>query len=477
MKRLDTTRLTALRALVAVVVGMVLLTGCDFDVYKLPLPGGTDVGSDPITVKAEFRDVLDLVPKSSVKVNDVSVGQVTDVSLDGDHAVVTMQLPHDTELPANAIAEIRQTSLLGEKFVALSPPSDVAPTGQLADGAVITLDQTGRNPEVEEVLGALSLLLNGGGVAQLKTIATEVNKALGGREDATRSALEQIKIFMTQLDDNKADIVDAIESVNRLAKSVRAQQGSIDSALEELPSALTSLDKQRGDLVKMLQSLDRLSGVGVRVIKASKDATIESLRQLNPVLTELANSGDALVKSFNVFLTYPFVDEVVGRDPQVARNLHMGDYTNLSIELDLDASGGITGPTGLPTVLPSDIDPTVILDRLTRCLRSGDLTSKPCRKLLGTVQGLAKLREACLKPKNRDTALCRALAQIPGVPGVPGGDSSGLPSIPGLPGLPGLNRPGAGATYSTTRGPTLRQLTRLFDPALVKLLVPGMVTR
>ena len=158
---------------------------------------------------------------------------------------------------------------------------------------------------------------------------------------------------MTQLDDNKADIVTAIESVNRLAKSVREQQGSIDAALEELPSALTSLDQQRGDLVKMLRALDHLSAVGVRVINASKDGTIESLRQLNPVLTELANSGDDFVKSFNVFLTYPFVDEVVGRDPQVARNLHMGDYTNLSIELDIDLSGGITGiPTGLPTLLP-----------------------------------------------------------------------------------------------------------------------------
>ena len=66
------------------------------------------------------------------------------------------------------------------------------------------------------------------------------------------------------------------------------------------------------------------------------------------MLTELANSGDAFVKSFNVFLTYPFVDEVVGRDPQVARNLHMGDYTNLSIELDLDLSGGVTGAPDQP---------------------------------------------------------------------------------------------------------------------------------
>jgi phospholipid/cholesterol/gamma-HCH transport system substrate-binding protein len=473
-----TRRRQALRAVVATLAGVLLLTGCDFDVFKLPLPGGTDVGDDAITVKADFRDVLDLVPKSTVKVNEVSVGQVTDIDLDGGHAVVTMDVRKDVELPANAIAEIRQTSLLGEKFVSLGPPTDKEPQGLLADGAELTLDQTGRNPEVEEVLGALSLILNGGGVAQLKTIATEVNKALDGREGATRSVLEQIRQFMTQLDDNKADIVTAIDSVNNLARSVRDQQGSIDAALDELPSALTSLDQQRGDLVKMLRSLQNLSDVGVRVIDASKEGTTEALRQLNPVLTELANSGDAFVKSFNVFLTYPFVDEVVGRDPQVARNLHMGDYTNLSIELDVDLSGGITGiPTKLPTLLPSELDPTKVVDLLTRCLSSGSLTSAACQRLIGTLEGLTKLREACLKPGNRDSVVCQALAQVPGLPHLPG-LPSGLPSVPVLGDLLGVGRAPAGPTKAAPigRGPTMRDLSRTFDPALVRLLVPGMVS-
>jgi len=465
-----------LRALVAVLAGTLLLTGCEFDVYKLPLPGGTDVGDDPITVTADFRDVLDLVPKSTVKVNDVSVGEITDVDLVDGHARVTMKLRNDVDLPENTIAEIRQTSLLGEKFVSLSAPTDEPATGELGDGDTIGLDDTGRNPEVEEVLGALSLVLNGGGVAQLKTIATEVNKALGGREDAARSVLTQISDFMGQLDENKQDIVDAIDSLNNLAVSVRRQQGSIDAALDELPSALKSLDKQRSDLVRMLGALDRLGGVGVRVIKASKDATIESLRQLNPVLTELAASGDAFVKSFNVFLTYPFVDEVVGRDPQVARNLHMGDYTNLSVELDVDLSGGVDG-TSTPTLLPSELDPTVILDRVTRCIRSGDIQSRACQKLLGSVEGLLKLREACLKKKNDQTVVCRTINQIPGLPDLPiDGLPTGLPGASDLTGLLGLGRAGAGPTASA-HGPTMRQLSRVFDPALVRLLVPGMVTR
>ncbi len=470
-------RMTRLRLLLALLAGSVLLSGCDFDVYKLPLPGGTDTGSNPMTVHVEFADVLDLVPKSTVKVDDVSVGQVTDIALDHGVADVTLQMRNDTKLPANAVATIRQTSLLGEKFVSLAPPSTDASSQPLRDGATIPLARTGRNPEVEEVLGALSLLLNGGGVAQLKTITHELNLALDGHESAARSVLDQIRTLMTQLDENKADIVHAIDSLNNLSVSVRKQEGSIDLALEKLPSALTSLDKQRHDLVKMLRSLDRLGNVGVRVIKASKSATIESVRQLDPVLTELARAGDDFVKSFNVFLTYPFVDEVVGRDPQVARNLHMGDYTNLSVELDLKLPGlGGSGTPTLPTNLPSVIDPTVILDNVTKCLRSGDLTSKACRKVLRTPQKLLQLQQECAKQKNQHKDVCKQLGALPGLP-TPSGGGGGLP-LPSI-SVPGLPRAGFGPTshWSSKHGPTMGQLMKVYDPALVSLLVPGMVVR
>lgn len=465
---------TAARAALGLLAGSLLLTGCDFDVYQLPLPGGTSAGDDAIEVTVKFRDVLDLVPKSTVKVNDVSVGQVTDVDLDGYTAEVTLELRNDTGLPDNALAEIRQTSLLGEKFVSLSAPAEGARAEPLGDGDVIELDSTGRNPEVEEVLGALSLVLNGGGVAQLKTIASELNQALEGREGAAKSVLTQVDTLMANLDAGKADIVDAIESLDQLARTAQKQQGTIDAALDELPSAIASLDRQRDDLVKMLESLNDLGDVGVRVIKQTKDATIGTLTKLQPVLGQLAASGDAFVKAFNVFLTYPFVDEVVGRDPQVARNLHMGDYTNLSIQLDVDLSGGLTpGATELPTLLPSDIDPTVVVGNVLRCLQSGSLTSRACQAVLGNAQALLKLKAECQKPANRDTVVCRALNQVPGLPSLP---------VPGVGDVLGdvtdelgLGRPATGT--GAGRGPTMGQLMEVYDPGLVSLLVPGMVTR
>jgi phospholipid/cholesterol/gamma-HCH transport system substrate-binding protein len=319
--------------LTALLSAVLLLSGCS--IYDAPLPGGVSTGENPMTVKVLFRDVLDLVPQSTVKVNDVTVGKVKKVELKGYIAQVTVEVPGDLDLPDNARAEIRQTSLLGEKFVQLMPPSEPG-SGKLSDNDTIGLDRTGRNPEVEEVFGALSLLLNGGGVGQLKTIVSELNNAFEGRESEVRSVLDQIRSFMGQLDQNKQSIIAALENTSRLAAELKKQDGTIKSALDNVPDTLRSVNRQRDDLVKLLQALNRLSGVGVRVIQASKESTINSLRSLAPVLDGFAKAGENFPKSFQVFLTYPFVDEAIGRDPQVARNLHMGDFTNLSINLDID---------------------------------------------------------------------------------------------------------------------------------------------
>ena len=486
--------LSRLKALVLLIAGTVLLTGCEFSVYEMPLPGGTDVGDKPITVDVMFDDVLDLVPKSTVKVNDVSVGSVSTVELEGQVARVGLELQEDVELPDNAVAQIRQTSLLGEKFVSLSPPTSEPPSDELLEsGDVIPLERSGRNPEVEEVLGALSLLLNGGGVGQLQTITRELNLALEGREDSVRSAFRQIEELMGQLDENKFAIVDAIESLNRLAVSAKEQIPTIDATLEQLPSALRTIDAQRADLVKMLEALNRLGDVGVRVIEASKDSTIASFRQLVPVLTELANSGDNFAKAFHVFLTYPFVDEVVGRDPQVARNLHMGDYTNLSVKLDIALPGQEGGGPDLPD--PPDV-PTVVcttLGELPNNTPLDDLPEDLCRSAIrainecirnpsprnceGVPRAIVREVARALCADRPNNPLCDLFPGLP-APGDGDGDGGGVPEVPEIPGLPGAPRAGYGPTDTwSARGPTMSDLMKSYDPALVALLVPGMVTR
>lgn len=365
------------RAGAVLLAAALLLSACEFSPYALPLPGGADTGDKPYTVKAEFRDVLDLVPQSGVRVDDVAVGRVTDIQLSGWHAEVTLKINGDATVPANSTARIRQTSLLGEKFVSLEPPESGA-QGKLTDGDVIPLERSGRNPEVEEVLGAASLLFNGGGLDKVSTIVREVNHALDGNEDDVKELLRNSEQLISRLDSHKGQILNALEKINNVALEADKQSDAITTALDTMPEALDVLNDQRDELVTLLNSLDEFGQVGSRVIRRSKADLLANLQDLQPVLANLNQAGDNLVKSLRTLPSFPFSDEVVGgsyaaassvcppekRDNPQSKDACMGDYKNLYVQLNLSAESlkdtilnlgksvgnalGDPGSTGLP---------------------------------------------------------------------------------------------------------------------------------
>lgn len=356
-------RKSAVKVGAVAVVGLLALSGCSSrGVYDMPLPGGADVGGNPYDVKVRFTDVLDLVPNAGVRVNDVAVGRVSNIVLAPGtwEAEVTVTLNGDVKLPANSVARLRQSSLLGEKYVELAAPPQAA-SGRLTDGATIGLNRSNRNPEVEEVLGALSLLLNGGGVSQLQDITKELNKAMSGRESDIRGLLNNLDELVSGLDAQRSDIVRALDSVNRLSAKLNEQRGSIDTALRDLGPGLQVLNEQRGQLVTMLQSLDKLSGVATNVVDKSHEDLVHDLNQLAPTLHQLAAAGDTLPKSLETLVTFPFPDNAVD-------GIGNSDYTNLYLKVDLNLSTIVDNlgrsrqpllpvPDGLPLPLNGQTQP------------------------------------------------------------------------------------------------------------------------
>lgn len=340
----------------------VLVAGCGTGgfsgLYNTPLPGGADVGDHPYRVTAQFADVLDLVPQANVKVDDVAVGRVDRIDLAPDtrSAIVTMTVNGDVKLPGNSYADLRQSSLLGEKFVELRAPQESreAPVGVLTDGEAIPLSRTNRSPEVEEVLGALSLLLNGGGIGQFQDIARELNKTMTGNEAELRALLSRVDELATELDGQKGQIIRAIDGLNKLSSTLVSQTGNLSRALRDLAPGLQVINQQRDQLVGMLQSLDNLSGVAVNTINQSRAQLVDDLRALAPILTNLADAGANLPTALRILPTFPL--------PDVAGDVVKGDYANVRARLDFDLdsilksienAGKIPGPGGISVPVPT----------------------------------------------------------------------------------------------------------------------------
>ncbi|MCO5994663.1 MCE family protein [Actinoallomurus sp. WRP9H-5] len=294
----------------------------------MPLPGGIDTGSDPYDVKIVFSNVLDLVPQSQCRVNDVPVGRITKIRLVNWNAEVTCRLRRSVDLPANAVATISQTSLLGEKFVALSAPQGQTPQGRLTQGAEIPLERTTRDTEVEEVLSAMSMLVTGGGLEQISTINHELNAAMQGRTSQIRDLLDRVNVFVGTLDRQKAQIVTTIDKVDRLAATLARHNQTIADTIDSTGPAVKILAEQRQDLTKLLVNMDRLGTVATRVINRSHDDTVANLKDLQQVLQNTDKASNVIPKILGGLFTFPF--------PQTVSQALKGDYGNLFATLDLN---------------------------------------------------------------------------------------------------------------------------------------------
>lgn len=313
------------------------------------LPGGVATGSDGYEVSALFDNIENLVPNSRVLYNDVPIGTVTKIEMKDWRAHLTLNLKKNVPLAADATFRIGQSSLLGSEYVEVVAPHGrpaSSASGLLTAGDTVTTTQTGNYPETEDVLSSVSLVLNGGGLAQLRTIATELNNMVGSpnRQENAREVIDRAHEFVESLDANKKNIVALIDSINELAIVLANDQRTVATAIRRIGPGLEVLDEERNELVKMLDQLSEFSTVATRVIDESGDDLVANLEQLQPVLVELEKASGFTADALMVVGTFPFPLPTI-------KGAVKGDFANFFPTLDLSlpqiTANFIGGPADL----------------------------------------------------------------------------------------------------------------------------------
>jgi phospholipid/cholesterol/gamma-HCH transport system substrate-binding protein len=321
-----------LKPMLIALAATIALSGCGWHgVNSLPLPGTAGRGPGSYRVQVQLPDVTNIQRNSRVRVGDVMVGNVTKIERQGWHALVTITLDSNVNLPANATAKIGQTSVFGSLHIELAPPIDVPPEGHLHDGSVIPLLATGAYPTTEQTLAALSMLLNGGGIGQVQDITQAFSTAFTGRERDLRSLMQQLDVFVNHLDAQKGDIIAATESLNNLVGQFAEQKPVVDRAMHTIPDALAVLKERRNDLAEALDQFGKFSAVTTDSVNQTKDALVKELKDVGPVLESLANAGPALTRSLSGLSTFPWPKENISK-------WFRGDYANLTAIFDMTLS-------------------------------------------------------------------------------------------------------------------------------------------
>ncbi len=135
-------------------VGIFVLLGMAAIAYlTIKLGAGSMVGGETYLIETRFANAGGIHPGCSVLLSGVTVGRVEGVRMDpSDYsAIVTLKLTGELRLPADSMASVKTSGLIGDKFVSLSPGADEA---FLKAGERITLTESA--VDLESLIGKMA---------------------------------------------------------------------------------------------------------------------------------------------------------------------------------------------------------------------------------------------------------------------------------------------------------------------------------
>ena len=283
-------------AVVVLLTGALLAAGC-------ALPGETE---GPVQLTATFSDVGDLVTGHSVQVADVRVGSITKIQLTKDYkAKVTMKIKDGLHLPADSVAILRTTSLLGEKFIELRPPAgDAAQRSKavLVDGDRVA--HTRQAPELEFVAEEAVNVLGAVTANDLATLVQTGGVGFAGRSVELGQLIDSLSGVSHTLAGQTSNIVSIIDGLDKATSTVAASDQQLDALLVNLSKTTQVLSDNRQLTLQTLRDITRLAKAqNTEVFEPYKAKVEAQVRQLDAVLDlvaqrrgELATLADWLVQ-------------------------------------------------------------------------------------------------------------------------------------------------------------------------------------
>ena len=260
-----------------------LMSSCAVLGFETPCDGTEIIG--------KFAQVGDLVENANVQSSDVKVGTIKKIELDGWEAQVTMCLNPGEQIPADVLAVVRTTSLLGEKFVDLQAQSEGEP--YLEDGAILTSDQTSKATELEEVFAKLAGVLGTGNLEQINRFTSAQATILRDHADEFREVLLDLRDFTDLLAERKSDIAGAVDHLDSVASTLIDQTPVLQRFLRSFAESSGVLADNKNGLRTLLFSLDRFTKISVQLLEQTGDGLNEQFSDLRPVLdTLVANSAN-----------------------------------------------------------------------------------------------------------------------------------------------------------------------------------------
>ncbi|MCI0347670.1 MAG: MCE family protein [Chloroflexi bacterium] len=272
--------------LAGLVLGTLVISGC-----------GIVGGGGTYSLSAYFPRAVAVYDSADVKILGLPAGEVTKVTVEDTRVRIDMRIDDDIPIPANVQAAIVPSSLIGERYIQLTPAWTEGDP-RIEEGAVIPEDRVIVPVEPDEALGALKEFLDALDPEGLGRLIGNTADALEGNGATLNSALDNVSTLVSTFADKDAELVGLVENFDRFTATLVTREAQIGQVLDAFAAASQVLADEREKLEALVSALAGLSANTLSLVVEHSD----DLRDDIEIATRLVRSVDANLASVGQLL-------------------------------------------------------------------------------------------------------------------------------------------------------------------------------
>jgi len=288
-------------------VGTLILVALIIAVFsydKIPFIKGTTDYS------AYFSEAGGIKPDSDVRVSGLSVGRVSGVHLDGNKVLVDFTVRDGVELGEGTEAAIKTETVLGTKFLEITPRGDGTLTG------TIPLERTKSPYDLPDALGDLTTTISALDTTQLSTALTTLADTFKDTPPELKIALDGVARFSDTLNNRDDKLRNLLANANKVTAVLAKRSDQIASLVANADALLTELLSQRDSVDALMNNLTAVSHQISGLVSDNRTQLKPAVDKLNGVLSILDNRKQELQRTLYLLRRYAMsFGEVLGSGP------------------------------------------------------------------------------------------------------------------------------------------------------------------
>ncbi len=314
------------------------------------------------------RAGLVMDPGSKVTFNGVEIGRVTSVDAinqgDTTQAKLSMEVnPKYIELiPANAIAEVKATTVFGNKYVSFRSPANPS-KARISSADVI--DVTHVTTEFNTLFETLTSISEKVDPVKLNLTLSAAAEALNGLGTKFGQAVRNGNVVLDDINPQMPQIRSNIQQLANLADIYTKASPDFWSFLDHAVTTASTLNKQQGDLDAALLAATGFGNTGADVFEAGAPYFIAGQRDLVPTSRLLDTYSPELLCMIRNYATSKAKEGVGGNGYSIDFHIGLTGAPNPYVYPDnlprVNARGGPGGAPGCWQEITKDFWPAPFL--------------------------------------------------------------------------------------------------------------------